>query len=74
MNQAAVSLMEHLVVLEDPRKRSNGTRHEFVEILVIAICATAVTTCAHPGRCSHNYQLGAIRTARNSFRLDSADI
>jgi predicted transposase YbfD/YdcC len=39
MNQAGVSLMEHLAVLEDPRKRSNGTRHEFVEILVIAICA-----------------------------------
>lgn len=31
--------MEHLVILEDPRERSNGTRHDFVKILVIAICA-----------------------------------
>jgi predicted transposase YbfD/YdcC len=31
--------MEKLSELEDPRQRSNGTRHDFREILVIAVCA-----------------------------------
>ena len=31
--------MEHLSELEDPRKASNGTLHDFREILVIAVCA-----------------------------------
>ena len=31
--------MERLNELPDPRKPSNGTRHDFREILVIAICA-----------------------------------
>lgn len=35
---AGVSLMEKLSELEDPRQRSNGTRHDG-EILVIAVCA-----------------------------------
>ena len=31
--------MEKLSELEDPRQPSNGTRHDFREILVIAVCA-----------------------------------
>ena len=31
--------MEKLSGLEDPRQPSNGTRHDFREILVIAVCA-----------------------------------
>lgn len=31
--------MEKLNELEDPRSPSNGTRHDFREILVIAVCA-----------------------------------
>jgi predicted transposase YbfD/YdcC len=31
--------MEKLSELEDPRRPSNGTRHDFREILVIAVCA-----------------------------------
>ena len=31
--------MECLNEVEDPRQASNGTRHDFQEILVIAICA-----------------------------------
>ena len=36
MRGAGVSLMEKLSELEDPRQPSNGTRHDFREILVIA--------------------------------------
>ena len=39
MRGAGVSLMEKLSELEDPRQPSNGTRHDFREILVIAVCA-----------------------------------
>ena len=39
MNTAGTSLMEYLNELPDPRKPSNGTRHDFREILVIALCA-----------------------------------
>jgi predicted transposase YbfD/YdcC len=39
MNAAGTSLMERLNELPDPRKPSNGTLHDFREILVIAICA-----------------------------------
>lgn len=39
MRVAGASLMEHLNEVEDPRRASNGTRHDFQEILVIAICA-----------------------------------
>ena len=33
------NLMGYLAALEDPREPSNGTLHDFREILVIAICA-----------------------------------
>lgn len=36
---AGTSLMDCLSCVEDPRMPSNGTRHDFREILVIAICA-----------------------------------
>lgn len=39
MRGAGASLMEQLGELEDPRQPSNGTRHDFREILVIAVCA-----------------------------------
>ncbi len=39
MNTAKTNLMACLSELTDPRKPSNGTRHDFREILVIAICA-----------------------------------
>ncbi len=39
MSTSGTSLMECLNELSDPRKPSNGTRHDFKEILVIAICA-----------------------------------
>ena len=39
MRGAGVSLMEKLSELEDPRQPSNGTRHDFRQILVIAVCA-----------------------------------
>jgi len=39
MSGAGASLMETLSELEDPRRPSNGTRHDFREILVIAVCA-----------------------------------
>jgi hypothetical protein len=39
MRGAGVSLMEKLGELEDPRRPSNGIRHDFREILVIAVCA-----------------------------------
>ena len=35
-----LSLAECLCDIEDPRKPSNGTRHNLQEMLVIAICAT----------------------------------
>ncbi|POZ61383.1 ISAs1 family transposase, partial [Chromobacterium alticapitis] len=34
-----VSLMQALEHIDDPRQTSNGTLHDFREILVIAICA-----------------------------------
>jgi hypothetical protein len=39
MRGAGISLMEKLSELEDPRQPSNGTRHDFREILVIAVYA-----------------------------------
>ena len=33
------NLMNYLGAIDDPRKPSNGTRHDFQEILVIAIAA-----------------------------------
>lgn len=39
MRGAGVSLMEKLSELEASRQPSNGTRHDFREILVIAVCA-----------------------------------
>ena len=36
---SGTNLMAALAVLEDPRQPSNGTLHDFQEILVIAICA-----------------------------------
>ena len=39
MRGAGVSLVEKLGELEDPRRPSNGTRHDFREVLVIAVCA-----------------------------------
>ena len=38
------ALMDVLAGLEDPRKLSNGTRHEFREILVMTIAA-ALSDC-----------------------------
>jgi predicted transposase YbfD/YdcC len=40
MNQiSGVGLMDCIGELDDPRQASNGTRHDFREILVISICA-----------------------------------
>jgi len=39
MSQIHISLMDCLDEIEDPRKPSNGTLHNFREMLVIAICA-----------------------------------
>lgn len=36
---AKISLIESLNTLEDPRQHSNATRHNFQEVLVIALCA-----------------------------------
>lgn len=36
---SGANLIGHLAALEDPREPSNGTLHDFGEILVIAICA-----------------------------------
>jgi hypothetical protein len=39
MSTAGVSLMQALEQIDDPRSPSNGTRHDFRELLVVAICA-----------------------------------
>jgi hypothetical protein len=39
MSTAGVSLMQALEHIDDPRSPSNGTRHDFRERLVVAICA-----------------------------------
>lgn len=39
MSQETFSLMDCLSEIEDPRAESNGTLHDFREMLVIAICA-----------------------------------
>lgn len=36
---SGANLMDYLSTLDDPRRPSNGTRHDFREILVISICA-----------------------------------
>ncbi|MBL8471986.1 MAG: ISAs1 family transposase [Rhodocyclaceae bacterium] len=38
-NKPKVTLVEALHNIQDPRRPSNGTRHNFVEMLVIAVCA-----------------------------------
>ena len=42
--------MEKLSELEDPRQPSNGTRHDFREILVIAVCAMLSDADSFEGR------------------------
>ena len=39
MEPAGTNLMDCLALIEDPRRPSNGTLHDFREILVIAVCA-----------------------------------
>lgn len=60
MCAAVTRLMEQLGELDDPRQLSNGTRHDFREIMVIALCAMlseadSFEDIALWGRCKANW-------------------
>ena len=44
--------------VDDPRKRSNGTLHDFQEILVIAIAAVLIRAAIRPFRWRRNEATG----------------
>ena len=66
MRGVGVSLMEKLSELDDPRQPSNGTRHDFRENLVIAVCAMLSDTLVgkRVWGCQHKFRL----------RLDPLDL